>query len=114
MLLHHGAQLALLINLVSRPPREQLLIDEGDFVSGPVLQGQLVAEAEDAALDLQDFLAGLISDGELIAEAEPFLLHNVAHLRHLNRKLNVRGSEAETGVPFSRAGSKLCWLSYTY
>src|SRR5262249_33369160 len=105
LLLHDDRDFAAAVDLVRRPPGEQLLTDERQLYPLHVLERELIAETESRAVDEESIVAGIVLDREVVAEAEQLLPHRVAHRinRPFRRRLDRR-ERASRGAGSLREG----------
>ena len=74
-----GGVPAGVFDAVGLAQREQPLANVSQFIPVHILEGELVAEAEDFAIDKEAVVAAIVLDGVIVPEAEDFLSHLVAH-----------------------------------
>jgi hypothetical protein len=67
------------IDVVGRPPRQELLVDEGQFIASHILKRQLLPDAEGSPIHEEHVSSLVILDAEVIAPREQLLFHDVTH-----------------------------------
>lgn len=77
---HFGKDRAVNDYLITRHQGEQLLVDQGEFTTGSILEGQGIAPGEYRTLDLETSFIGLVVDSEVVAKGPETLSDTVDHV----------------------------------
>jgi hypothetical protein len=81
LLLDGREQLAVTVDLIFRRKGQKDLLNEGEFISGEILEGQLVSDADRFPIDEVHVVAVFVFDCEVVAETKQLLAHQVTHLQ---------------------------------